>query len=199
MIWHLGLFMEVWFTTLFAASLFLHIQGIVQLFCTSFYSILFVKILSVRLSMWSFVNSSSQFQVDFDHLSISLLSQCAFGLLSISSLMEGYLVIGLRTLSIVSVLNRPKGLLAHLLRPNTIWSPNTTFGNLTCGTPPTLISIDLSVRAPAGTPPSVPRSLLKLFTTHQPPHSKHRQSPSDQVRSVAPSLGNYKLSPFLPF
>ena len=33
------------------------------------------------------------------------------------------------------VLDRPKGPLAHLLRPNTIQSPNTTFGNITCDTP----------------------------------------------------------------
>jgi len=33
------------------------------------------------------------------------------------------------------VLDRPKGLLTHLLRPKSIWSSNTTFGNFTCGTP----------------------------------------------------------------
>ena len=33
------------------------------------------------------------------------------------------------------VLDRPKGSLAHLLRPNTIQSPNATFGKLTCNTP----------------------------------------------------------------
>jgi len=34
-----------------------------------------------------------------------------------------------------TVLDRPKGPLTHLLRPNTIQSPNTTFGNITCDTP----------------------------------------------------------------
>jgi len=34
----------------------------------------------------------------------------------------------------VNVMHRPKGTLAHLLRPNTIQSPNTTFGNITCDT-----------------------------------------------------------------
>jgi len=34
-----------------------------------------------------------------------------------------------------TVLDRPKGPLAHLLRPNTIQSPYTTFGNITCDTP----------------------------------------------------------------
>jgi len=34
-----------------------------------------------------------------------------------------------------TVLDRPKGVLAHLLRPNATQSPNTTFGNITCGTP----------------------------------------------------------------
>jgi len=33
------------------------------------------------------------------------------------------------------VLDRPKGPLAHLLRPNTIQNPNTMFGNITCDTP----------------------------------------------------------------
>jgi len=33
------------------------------------------------------------------------------------------------------VLDRPKGSLAHLLRPNTIQSLNTTFGNITWDTP----------------------------------------------------------------
>jgi len=34
-----------------------------------------------------------------------------------------------------SVLDRPKGPLIHLLRPNTIQSPNTMFGDITCDTP----------------------------------------------------------------
>lgn len=34
------------------------------------------------------------------------------------------------------VLDRSKGPLVHLLRPNTIRSPNTTFGKFTCNTPP---------------------------------------------------------------
>jgi len=33
------------------------------------------------------------------------------------------------------VLGRSKGILAHLLRPNTTKSPNTTFVNITYGTP----------------------------------------------------------------
>jgi len=36
---------------------------------------------------------------------------------------------------IIIVLDRPKGPLVHLLRPNTIQSPNTTFDNITCDTP----------------------------------------------------------------
>jgi len=34
-----------------------------------------------------------------------------------------------------TVLDWPKGVLAHLLGPNTVQSPNTTFGNITCDTP----------------------------------------------------------------
>jgi len=36
---------------------------------------------------------------------------------------------------IICVMDRPKGPLAHLLRPNTIQSPNTMFDNITCDTP----------------------------------------------------------------
>lgn len=36
---------------------------------------------------------------------------------------------------IITVLNRPKGLQVHLLRPNTVSSPNFTFGKLTCDIP----------------------------------------------------------------
>jgi hypothetical protein len=37
--------------------------------------------------------------------------------------------------TLIGVMDRPKGSLAHLLRSNTIQSPNSTFGYFTCDTP----------------------------------------------------------------